>query len=513
MTGIAGILGQAAGETPERVGWISGDREIGFAEMDAWADRFADWLLARGVRRGDRIAVNSPNSPDWLAVYFAAARVGAVLVGLSPRYGRAEFVHMLRDSGARLLITVAEVDGTDFGAVFAELRAELPALAEVASFGADGVPTLDSHASLDGARLAAAEAEVTDADPVMIIYTSGTTGDPKGAVLTQEGQLAAAEAQARHTRLGPEDVLPVAVPLNHVSGITCGVLACLFARARAVLLARFDPAEVLGLFETAGLTVWVGVPTMHTLLLRRPEFAGLDTSGVRMVITGGSNAEPALVERLTEAFPNAVVLNLYGLSEVAGAVIMTPWEAEPETTVHAIGEPLPGVRCRIVDSEGTEFPDGQTGELWVRTDSVMAGYHARPEATAEVLAGDGWLRTGDLALRDERGAIVLRGRAKDMFVQGGFNIYPVEVENLLTEHPEVIMAAGVGVPDPVLGEIGRYYVTTTEDSGLTEESLRDYCAERIADYKVPKQIVFRTELPLTSSGKIRKAALRETEDR
>ncbi|WP_031469225.1 class I adenylate-forming enzyme family protein [Sciscionella sediminilitoris] len=495
MTTIPEVLRDTARTAPEGIGWVDGDREIPFAELDRWSDRVAEWLLRRGIRHGDRIAVNGPNRADWLAVYFAAAKIGAVLVGLSPRYRETEFGHILGDSGARLVITVPRGEDVDFLAVFRNIRGP----AEVVSF-AELPPAGEPD---DPARLAEATAPVTEADPVMIIYTSGTTGCPKGAVLTHRGQLAAATAQAEHTRMGAGDVVPLAVPLNHVSGITCCVLTCLVARARVVLLPRFDAASLVESLDA--FTLWVGVPTMHTLLLRQPRFAEVDTTGIRLVITGGANAEPDLVERLTAGFPNATVMNLYGLSETSGAVIMTPWEAEPATTAHAIGAPLPGAEITIADDQGAPLGAGETGELLVRGPSIMAGYHGNP---APVLDAHGWLHTGDMAVAGADGSIALRGRAKDMFVQGGFNIYPVEVENLLLTHPDVVMAAGIGVPDPVLGEIGRYYLVLAAGSTLTEDELNRYCAERIADYKVPKEIVLRAELPLTPAGKIQKAALR-----
>ncbi|ROS41335.1 class I adenylate-forming enzyme family protein [Amycolatopsis thermoflava] len=488
-----------AGADPDAVGWLAGGREIGFAEMDRLSDRFAAGLLRHGIRHGDRIAVLGPTTPEWLVVYFAAAKIGAVVVGLSVRYRENELAHMLRDSGARLAVTVPSHDGVDFPALLARL------VETVVTFGGDGL-TFDDLL-VDGPT-AEARAAVTPDDPVMIIYTSGTTGTPKGAVLTHRGQLAAARSQARHMRMTEHDVLPVAVPLNHVSGITCCVLSALVTRARAVLLPAFDPREIAGLFATAGLTLWVGVPTMHTLLLNRPELDAVDTSAVRLVVTGGANAEPALLERLHARFPVARVMNLYGLSETAGAVLMTAWDDDFDTTATTVGHPLPDVEIRVAGPAGADLPAGETGELLVRSPSLMTGYHGRPRETAEAFAGD-WLRTGDLATVTDTGAVRLRGRAKEMFVQGGFNVYPVEVENVLTAHPDVVLAAGIGVPDPVLGEIGRYYVVLAPGATATAEDLKSFCAGKIADYKVPKEIVVRDSLPLTPAGKIQKSRLRD----
>ncbi|WP_370935339.1 class I adenylate-forming enzyme family protein [Amycolatopsis sp. cg13] len=495
MTRIHDLLRTASADA---VGWTAGSRDLRFSEMDAWSDRIAADFLRRGVRRGDRIAVNGRTTPEWLAVYFAAAKIGAVVVGLSPRYRETEFAHILSDSGARLVVTEPSAGDVDFLALLEKLG--LPGVSFV-TFAELGSAEPDE-------TLAAASAAVEDDDPVMIIYTSGTTGRPKGATLTHRGQLASAAAEADHLQLSPADVLPVAVPLNHVSGITCCILSALVAGSRTVLLPSFDAGAAADLFRTAGLTMWVGVPTMHTLLLNHERFAGVDTSAIRVVVTGGANAEPALLQRLTAAFPKATVMNLYGLSEVSGAVVMTPWGASTEATERSIGVPFPGVEAKIASPTGEALPVGETGELLFRTPSIMAGYHNLPTETSAAVDADGWLHTGDMARADEEGYLTLHGRAKDMFVQGGFNIYPIEVENVLAEHPGVLMAAGVGVPDPVLGEIGRYYVVPAQDSAVTEAELKEFCAGKVADYKVPRQIVLRPSLPLTPSGKVQKAALR-----
>ncbi|MFB9928103.1 class I adenylate-forming enzyme family protein [Amycolatopsis halotolerans] len=495
MTRIHDLLRTASADA---VGWTAGSRDLRFAEMDAWSARIAADFLRRGVRRGDRIAVNGRTTPEWLAVYFAAAKIGAAVVGLSPRYRETEFAHILTDSGARLVVTEPSAGDVDFLTLLEKL--DLPAVS-VVTFAELGSAEPDE-------ALAAASAAVEDDDPVMIIYTSGTTGRPKGATLTHRGQLASAAAEADHLQLSPADVLPVAVPLNHVSGITCCVLSALVAGSRTVLLPSFDAGAAADLFRTAGLTMWVGVPTMHTLLLNHERFASVDTSAIRVVVTGGANAEPALLQRLTAAFPKATVMNLYGLSEVSGAVVMTPWGASTEATERSIGVPFPSVEARIASPSGEALPVGETGELLFRTPSIMAGYHNLPTETAAAVDADGWLHTGDMARADEEGYLTLHGRAKDMFVQGGFNIYPIEVENVLAEHPGVLMAAGVGVPDPVLGEIGRYYVVPAQDSTVTEAELKEFCAGKVADYKVPRQIVLRPALPLTPSGKVQKAALR-----
>jgi fatty-acyl-CoA synthase len=235
----------------------------------------------------------------------------------------------------------------------------------------------------------------------------------------------------------------------------------------------------------------------------------VDLSGVRLVITGGANADGELLSRLMAAMPRAAVMNLYGMSESSGALVMTPWDAGRAAVLSSIGRPLPGAEMRVVGSSGADVPAGEVGELWFRGLGVVKGYLGR-EATEGSFGSDGWLRTGDMGRIDESGFIHLRGRKKDMYIQGGFNVYPAEVENFIASHPHVLMVAGIGVPDPVMGEVGRYYVVLRAGAALTAEDLRTYCAQHLADYKVPRQIVFRDQLPLTTTGKVLKAALRDT---
>ena len=500
--GDAQVIGQVLQrmrDTPGG-GWSAGDRRISVAEMDESSDRVAAGLLGLGLRRGDRVAVNALTQPEWVEVFFAAAKLGLVVVGLNVRYRRGELDHILNHSRAKALVTLPAVQDVDLLGLVDGL--DTPDLQHVISIG-DGAPV-----TLDDLRVDEPAERVpglSPDDPAMVIYTSGTTGVPKGAVLTHASMLASARAQAEHTRLGAEDVVPLQMPLNHVGGITCGILTGLVGGAHVVLLPTFTPDLVLDTFARHPLTVWSGVPTMHTLLLAHERFADLDTSAVRLVITGGSNAEPALLERLQAGFASATIMNLYGASEASGAAIMSPWESDFTTTVRSIGRPIGDYRLCVLGDDDSEVPAGETGEVCLAGPGVGAGYLDMPDETAATWR-DGWLHTGDVGWLDEGGFLTLRGRKKEMFLQGGYNVYPVEVENVLSKHPKVAMCAGVGVPDPVLGEIGRYYVVPAGEPP-TDDELRAWCAEHLADYKVPREFVFRDELPLTPVGKIRKAVL------
>jgi len=248
------------------------------------------------------------------------------------------------------------------------------------------------------------------------------------------------------------------------------------------------------------------VPTMMTLLLMHPASAAVDLDSVRLVITGGSNVDATLLGHLQQRMPAAKIMNLYGLSEASGALVMTPWQCSDEDLMHSIGAPLDGAQVRVMGPDGAELAAGEIGELQFRGLGVIQDYIG--DAAGQGAFDGGWLRTGDLGCVDARGLIMLKGRMKDMYIQGGFNVYPAEVEALIATHPAVVMVAGIGVPDPVLGEIGRYFVVAREGSGLTAAEVLAHCAGRIADYKMPREVVLRSALPLTPAGKILKAQLR-----
>jgi acyl-CoA synthetase (AMP-forming)/AMP-acid ligase II len=500
---------------PDRRAYIYQGREISFKEVDDATDHVACGLLNLGIKKGDRIGIIGLNQPEWIFAYFAAAKIGAVVVGLNVRYRDVELDYILNQSETRAVITLADLGGMmDYVAFFDGFRSRVPTVKDyifIGGTGFDGSHTFDGlmNTPVDRDALDKAQASVTPDDLMIIIYTSGTTGRPKGAAITHKSQLASARAQALHTKITPDEMVPLALPFNHVGGITCGLLTTLLGRGACDLIPMFDPNQIIEKAKVNPPTIMPGVPTMHTLLLMNENISTLNSENVRVVITGGSNAEPALLNTLYKTFPKATVMNLYGLSESSGALVLSPWDSDFDTTVRSIGKPIGDFQVKVVDKQGNQLPAGEVGELYFKGDAVASEYFKMPDETAQTFGTDGWLRTGDMGYVDENGYITLMGRLKEMYIQGGFNVYPVEVENLLSKHPKVAMVAGIGVPDPVLGEIGRYYIVPKPGEEPTEDEIRAYCKEHMADYKVPKQIVFRQELPLTPVGKIMKAQLKE----
>jgi len=510
---LAGTIGEqlalAARRAPSPVAYVCGEDRHTWAEVDATADHLACGLLALGLKRGDRIGVLALNQIEWLWLFYAAARIGVAVVGLSTRYRDGDLLHMLTDSGAKVVFTLGSHEDFDFIAMLGRLQPQLPALRHVITIDGSGLNSLPSLVAtpIDPVRLAQARRPVLADDLAMVIYTSGTTGRPKGAGLTHRSLLASAAAQAGHLKLADSDLLHLATPLNHVGGITCGVLAHLVGGGSIVLVPEFKADKVLALMARHRPTIVAGVPTMLTLLLMHQAMARVDFSRVRVVFSGGSNVDAALLERLAERMPNAMLMNIYGLSETSGGVVMTPWNASRQAQLNTIGTPFDGVQMRVVDADGQDLPPGQVGELWFKGPGVVPGYIGA--AAGQGFAAGGWLMTGDLGLVDRHGVITLKGRKKDMYIQGGFNVYPAEVEALLQRHPQVLLAAVIGVPDPVLGEVGLACVVPKPGTTLKEADIRRWCADQLADYKVPRAVQLRDALPLTPAGKIHKAALRE----
>ncbi|MDF3835255.1 AMP-binding protein [Cupriavidus basilensis] len=516
---IGAALRQASRQWGQRAAYLCGQQAHRYAEVEAASAQLACGLLGLGLKRGDRIGVIGLNQIEWLQLFYAATRIGVAVVGLSVRYRDNEIEHMLNDSAAKAVFTVPESDGFDFLAMLERLAPRTPGLRHVVRIDAPLPPDMSSPATglprfsalaataRETKALDAAEAMVGPDDLAMVIYTSGTTGRPKGAGLTHRSMLASALAQSRHVRTTGADHIQLALPFNHVGGITCGVLNFLLGGGTCELVPAFKADLVLAMMRRHPPTIFSGVPTMATLLLMHPDSARVDFSSVRLVIVGGATGDAALLEQLQARMPQATVMNLYGLSESSGAIVMTPWGAERQDLMQSIGRVLDGAAVRVVTPAGESAAAGEIGELWFRGAGVCPGY-VGGAAGADGFDAQGWLHSGDLGYVDERGYIHLKGRKKDMYIQGGFNVYPAEIEGVIARHPAVMMVAGIGVPDPVMGEIGRYYIVPKPGSQVTEPEIRAYCAARLADYKVPRQVVLRDALPLTPAGKIHKAALR-----
>ncbi|MGW7524929.1 FadD3 family acyl-CoA ligase [Streptomyces sp. NPDC054783] len=505
---------------------VEGRTRITYAELGARVERAAAACLAGGVRVGDRVAVWAPNSLDWIVSALGAVTAGAVLVPLNTRFKGTEAADVLRRSGARLLFVTGTFLGTSYvaslrraaGEGVADGRAPLPGLPEleeVVVLSEDAPPDFrtwkDFLAGGEGVGLlevASRRRELDGSALSDIIYTSGTTGRPKGAVITHTQTLRAYEIWADLAGLRAGDRYLIINPFFHTFGYKAGVIACLMRGATMIPQPVFSVATALANIAAERISVLPGPPTLHQSLLDHPSRDAYDLSALRLVVTGAAVVPLRLVERLRGELGVDTVLTAYGLSEASGIVTMCRRGDAPSVIASTSGRAIPGTELRLVDATGTPVRPGEAGEVLVRGFNVMRCYYDDPQATSEVISADGWLHTGDVGVLDEAGNLRITDRIKDMFIVGGFNAYPAEIEQLLGTHPDVADVAVIGVPDARLGEVAKAYVVRRPGSPLTSDDLIAWSRREMANYKVPRSVEFVRELPRNASGKVVKGVLR-----
>ncbi len=471
-----------------------GERDtVSYGELEQRVRQAMVFLQARGVEKGDRVALQLPKSLSFIVLHLAVMRLQAISLPLNPGYPPAELRYFLEDAEARLFFA------TDTArAVLAPELSRLDSLEETIYLEGDAAFT-NLLSPYDPAEAAAVPIPQERDATCLMIYTSGTTGRPKGAELTH-GNLTA-NLDALHEAWGwrEDDVLLHALPIFHVHGLIVALHGALHAGARALLLPSFDARRALRLLQDEGCTVFMGVPTIHRRLVEVEGAAGYDLRHMRLLTSGSDRLPDDLFRRFRETFGHTL-LERYGMSET-GMLISNPLHGERR--VGSVGLPLPGVEVRIVDPQ-TEapLPDGEVGAVQVRGANVCKGYWRQPEKTAEAFADGGWLRTGDLGLREPDGYITLKGRSKDLVISGGYNVYPPEVELVLADHPAVAASAVVGCHDPQWGERVTAVIVPASGSAPTAEEIIAFCRERLVGYKVPRQVLFVEALPRNALGKV-----------
>jgi acyl-CoA synthetase (AMP-forming)/AMP-acid ligase II len=505
-------VARAAERFGDRSALEDGDQRLGFRALAAEGTRAARAFLAAGVELGDRVAIWAPNVAEWVVAAIGLQSAGAALVPLNTRFKAAEAGYVLRRSRARLLCTVGEFLGTDYAASLA--GEELPDLREIVSLRGTSQRASPWSAFLArGEAVPAARAReraeaVSPDDLSDVIFTSGTTGNPKG-VMTCHGQnLRVFDAWARGAGIREGDRYLIVNPFFHTFGYKAGWLACLQVGATAIPHAVFDASAVLERIGKERISVLPGPPTLYQSLLGHPERARYDLSSLRLAVTGAAAIPVELVERMRAELGFETVITAYGLTESSGTVTMCLPTDAAETIATTSGRAIPGVEVRCVDRDGRELPRGTPGEIVVRGFNVMRGYLDDPAETAKAIDAEGWLHTGDVGVMDERGYLRITDRIKDMFIVGGFNCYPAEIENLMYRHPGVGQVAVVGVPDERMGEVGLAFVVPRPGAALTPEAVVAWCREQMANYKVPRRVEIVASLPTNASGKVLKYELR-----
>jgi acyl-CoA synthetase (AMP-forming)/AMP-acid ligase II len=515
-------LVRAAGDrygTADAVVDVDAGITITFADLAIGVRNAAASWLASGVAPGDRVAIWAPNMWEWVVAALGAHTAGAVIVPLNTRYKGREAAYILEKSGARALATVVGFLGTDYVDLLrsaVDVERELPALETILVLRGDAPP-----GTIDGGEFAARGLDI-DVDDVQhrcnavaendlsdLLFTSGTTGAPKGVMTTHAQNLRAFRDWADVVGLRAGDRYLCVNPFFHSFGYKAGILAALMSGATLLPHAVFDPDAVLGRIERDRISMIPGPPSLFQSILAHPNLDATDVSTLRLAVTGAAPTPVSLVEQMRDRLGFETVITGYGLTEACGIATMCRHDDDPETIANTSGRAIPGIDVQVVDNDGHELPRGEPGEVVVRGYNVMRGYFEQPDETAAAIDSNGWLHTGDIGVMDDRGYLKITDRKKDMFIVGGFNAYPAEIEGLIAAHPAIAQVAVVGVPDERLGEVGWAYVVCKPGRQLDEDELVAWCRDQMANFKVPRHVEFVDGLPMNATGKVLKYELRD----
>lgn len=524
---IPGVVLAAATRFPNGVAIEDGEVRLTFPELLRAGARAAAAFIALGVCRGDRVAVWAPNSHEWIVAAVGAHMAGAVLVPINTRYKAVEAGYVLEKSRARILCTVGEFLGTSYvdlltreygvgvggGPVAALPHLENIVLLRGEKAGALGFPAfLEAGDGVSPSEVEARASSVSPDDLSDILFTSGTTGDPKGVMTTHSQNVRAFTSWTEVVGLREGDRYLIVNPFFHAFGYKAGWLACLLRGATILPHAVFDVPAVLARIAKDRVTVLPGPPTLYQTILGHPDLRQFDISELRLAVTGAASIPVELIRRMKDELGFDTVITGYGLTEVCGIATMCRFDDDLETIATTSGRAIPDVEVKVVADDGHEVPTGEPGEVVVRGYNVMSGYFEDPERTREVIDAQGFLHTGDIGVVDAAGNLRITDRKKDMFIVGGFNCYPAEIENLMSHNPQISQVAVVGVPDSRLGEVGMAFVVLRPGVVRSETlpaELAAWSRNHMANYKVPRTIEIVETLPTNAAGKVTKYALRE----
>ena len=509
------MVDRSAERFPDREAVVFKGERVTYAELKRRADDFARGLLGLGLGPGDHVVLWMPNCVEWSVANLGIAKIGAVTVTCNSRYKALEVEYVLRQSGARALIMTDRfaAGSIDYLEILREARAtgpELPGLRHVIVLGERRPASAAGFAEVERAGRSGGRGldgiAVGPDDPVEMLYTSGTTGEPKGCLLSHRNMYFKCRVYTELHRWTAEDRYLVPVPYFHIFGSMGGIAANCLVGSTQVVMDVFDPLEAMRLIEAERVTIFSGVPTMFITILGHPAFGRHDLRSLR---TGSIGAAPVPVEIMRRIIDperglGMDALVVYGLTEATGGTHWTRSGDPIEKRVATVGLRTSEIEDRVVDpATGAEVGPGVEGELCIKGPTLMLGYYDKPEATAQKIR-DGWLHTGDMAVKDADGYVRITGRLTDMIIVGGFNTYPAEIEDFFLRHPKVLDVSIVGVPDPVMGEAVMAFVIPREGQALTAEEIVAFARGKIANFKVPKHVEVVDRFPLTGSGKVQK---------
>ena len=517
------LLGETIGDNFDRTVAAYSDRDAlvdcptgrrwTYGELARDVDVLALGLLASGVGKGDRVGIWAPNVPEWTQVQYATAKIGAILVNINPAYRVHELEYVLTQSGVRALVAVPQFKASDYAAMIGEVRPRCPELRDVLLVGSPEWTALIARgAQADSAQLAATQRGLSSDDPINIQYTSGTTGFPKGATLSHHNILNNGYFVAELQHWSEVDRVCLSVPFYHCFGMVMGNLGATTHGACMVIPApAFEPTATLQAVARETCTALYGVPTMFIAELNDPDFASFDLSSLRTGIMAGSPCPVEVMKQVIDRMGMHDVTICYGMTETSPVSCQTRVDDTLDQRTASVGRVHPHLEVKIVDTgTGLTVPRGEQGELCTRGYSVMLGYWQQPEKTAEAIDAARWMHTGDLATMDADGYVSITGRSKDMVIRGGENVYPREIEEFLYTHPDIVDAQVIGVPDEKYGEEVMAWVRLRPGAEpITAEALREFCAGKLAHYKIPRYVLVVDEFPMTITGKVRKVEMRE----
>jgi len=514
MLNLSVLIEDAAREAPDREALVFGDMRLSYSFVNTVANQVANLLVSRGIKPGDKVALSSPNLPYFPMIYFGILKAGAAVVPLNVLLKPREIAYHLGDSDAKAIFAF---EGTPEMPMGEAAHAGFQQAAGCEQFFLLPASLATTESPIEGAELFWAalngqpgtfESVLTEpTDTAVVLYTSGTTGQPKGAELSHSNLLTNAMVCDTLFARTLHDKLLVTLPLFHIFGQTCMMNVGFFRRATLVLLPRFEVKAAISLMVSEQINLFGGVPTMYWALLTddtAPDDVKAIKESLRAAVAGGASLPLEVLKGIKTKF-DVDVIEGYGLSETSPVASFN--RPDRPTKPGSVGLPIWGVEMKLIDDEWNTIEGEGPGEIAIRGHNVMKGYYNKPEATAETIR-DGWFRTGDLATRDDEGYYFIVDRSKDMIIRGGYNVYPREIEEVLMSHPAVSLAAVVGVAHDSHGEEIKAYVIRTAGSEVTEEELIAWGKEQFANYKYPRIVEFRDELPMTATGKILKRELR-----
>ena len=512
---IPNLLHDAATERGETPAIYDGDTVVSWRELERVARQAAAAYIAVGVEPGDRVAIWAPNVWEWIPAALGIHLAGGVLVPLNTRYKGAEAAYILRRSNAKVLVTMGEFLGTDYPTLLhaaVDPAQDLTDLEAIVTLRTDGAGSWDRFL----AAAPAAEPEIDRRVAALgpddlsdILFTSGTTGNPKGVMETHGATLRAFQAWSEVVGLRAGDRYLIVNPFFHAFGYKAGWLSALMTGATIHPQAVFDVDQVLERVSREQITMLPGPPTLFHTILDHPRRADYDLTSLRLAVTGAAAIPVELILRMRDELTFETIITGYGLTEASGIATMCRFDDDPETIATTSGRAIPDVEVLVVDGSGVEVPRGQPGEIVVRGYNVMRGYFDDPEETALAIDAEGWLHTGDVGIMDERGYLRITDRTKDMFIVGGFNAYPAEIENLMLANDAVAQVAVIGVPDERMGEVGMAFVVRRPGATASAAEIVAWCRETMANFKAPRYVEIVDTLPLNATGKVLKFELRD----